>query len=221
MRFSVLREVSIGLGAYAAYLGVRRAVWTPAGRKRARRNALRLMAVEQRLGIAVEPGVQTRALRRPGWVHALNLGYAALNVGLTVGWLIVLYRRGDPEFHAMRRRVVAAHAGALPIFLLYPVAPPRAIPGFVDTMSTVSRIDLEHPLLVRFYNPIAALPSQHLSLAVVTGGALARRARGRPVRTAIRAYPLVVALVVVATGNHYVVDVAAGAALGTLAGRIR
>ena len=84
-------------------------------------------------------------------------------------------------------------------------------------MQEVSGIDLEHPLLVRLYNPLAAMPSQHLSLAVVTGAALADRASTRPGRIAATAYAPVVGAVVVATGNHYVLDVAAGAALGYLA----
>jgi membrane-associated phospholipid phosphatase len=70
---------------------------------------------------------------------------------------------------------------------------------------------------VRFYNPIAAMPSQHLAFAVVTGTGVAARARSRPGRAAWRSYPALVALVVVATGNHYVLDVAAGAALGVAA----
>ncbi|HSC91417.1 MAG TPA: phosphatase PAP2 family protein [Gaiellaceae bacterium] len=216
MSFRARREVAIGLGTYAAYLLVRRRVWTDPGRERARRNGRRLLELERRLGIAIEAAVETRALRRPRLVHALDVAYGTLNVGLTVGWLIALYRRRDGEFHRLRRRVVAAHAGALPVFLVFPVAPPRAA-RYVAPEPAPRRLDLDHPVLVRFYNPVAALPSQHLSLAVVTGSALAARAGGRVERAAARTYPAVVALVVVATGNHYVVDVLAGAALGALA----
>lgn len=217
MSFRARREVAIGLGAYAAYLLVRRRVWTEPGRARACSNGRRVLELERRLGIAVEGGVESCALREPRLVHALDIAYGALNVGLTVGVLIALYRRRDGEFHRLRRRVVAAHAGALPVFLVFPVAPPRAVRDAADPAPAVGRLNLDHPLLVRFYNPVAALPSQHLSLAVLTGSALAARAGGRLGRMAARSYPAVVALVVVATGNHYVVDVAAGAALGALA----
>ena len=40
-------------------------------------------------------------------------------------------------------------------------------------MSEVSGLDLEHPLLVRFYNPVAAMPSLHVAFAVVTGAEIA------------------------------------------------
>jgi membrane-associated phospholipid phosphatase len=69
------------------------------------------------------------------------------------------------------------------------------------------------------YNPIAAMPSHHVAFAVVTGEGLARRARTRMGR-GWRGYAPVVALVVLATGNHFVVDVAAGGVLGALARRL-
>lgn len=218
-RFSAAREAALGLGAYALYLAVRHAVHTPAGRERARRNAERVVALERRLGLHVEPRVQALALRAPRLVHALNAGYAGANVTLSAGWLWRLYRRRDPGFHRERRAAVAAFTGALPVFLAVPTAPPRTLEGFVDTLAAAG-IDIEHPLLVRFYNPIAAMPSHHVAFAVVTGTGLAARAPAGTRRAGWSAYPLLVALVVVASGNHYVLDVAAGAALGALARRL-
>ncbi len=210
------REVAIGLSAYAAYLAVRHVVWTDRGRARARRNATRVLAVERRLGIAVEPRVQTAALRTRRLVDVLNAGYAAGNVALSVGWLLRLFRRADAAFLAERRAAVIAFTSALPVFLAFPTAPPRTMDGFVDTMADRG-IDLQRPWLVRFYNPIAAMPSHHVAFAVVTGSGLAARAGGAATRSAWRAYAPVVAIVVIATGNHFVADVAAGAALGLVA----
>lgn len=81
-------------------------------------------------------------------------------------------------------------------------------------MSEVSGVDLEHPLLVRLYNPVAAMPSLHVAFAVVTGAEIGARSRRRVVKVAARAYAPLVATVVVGTGNHYVLDTVAGAALG-------
>lgn len=210
------REIALGLGTYAGYLVVRRFVWTDDGRDRAARNARRVAAIERRLHIDVERRAQSLALRRPGLIDALNACYAAGNVGLTVGWLLRLYCRGDLAYRAERRAALVAFGGALPFFAFLPTAPPRTLDGFVDTMAARG-VALDHPLLVRFYNPIAAVPSQHVAFAVVTGLGLAHRARG-PLRClAWRSYPAVVALVVIATANHFVVDVAAGAALGAVA----
>jgi hypothetical protein len=209
--------VTLGVLVYALYLFVRWLALRGEGRGRARRNAERIVVLEERLGLAVEPALQRAVLRFPRAVHGLNVGYAVFNVSLTVGWLVLLYRRRDPEYHRLRRACLVAHVGAQPVFLLFPTEPPRALEGFVDTLSEVSGFDLEHPLLVRFYNPVAAMPSLHVAFAVVTGAAIAKRADSRAVKAAACAYPPLVSLVVAATGNHYVLDAVGGAALGVAA----
>jgi hypothetical protein len=213
------REVVIGAATYGAYLAVRRAVLTETGRRRAAANAERVAEIERRLAIAVEPRVQDVALRSPRLVHAFNAGYAVANVSLSVGWLWLLYRRGDPGYRRERRAAVASYLGALPVFLLLPTAPPRTLDGYVDTIAH-SGIDIEHPLLLRFYNPIAAMPSLHVAFATVTGAGLARRSASPLGAAGWTAYPAVVAAVVVATGNHFVLDCAGGAVLGALARRL-
>ena len=219
-RFSPRREVALGLGVYAVYLLVGRRVLRRGGRERAHANARRVVALEERLALHVEPALQRAVLRFPRLVHGLNLGYGLFNVSLTVGWLVVLYRRRDPAYHRLRRVCLLAHLGAQPVFLLFPTAPRRALDGFVDTLAEVSGLDLEHPLLVRFYNPVAALPSLHVAFATITGAAIAERAESGFARSAARSYPALVAAVVAATGNHYVLDAAAGAALGAAARRL-
>jgi hypothetical protein len=213
-----LAEAVLGLSCYGAYLGVRRLVWNDRGRARAVANAARIARVERRLGIAVEARVQRSALRVPGVTSALHATYAAGNVALSVGWLLLLFRRADPAFGRERAAAVVAFALALPVFAACPTAPPRALDGFVDTFGPER--GLNDPRLVRFYNPIAALPSHHLAFATVTGLGLAGRRRSRAGRAGWLAYPAAVAVVVVATANHFVVDVAAGATLGLVARRV-
>ena len=217
MTSSVRRELTLGLFVYAVYLLVRKLVLDRDGRERARRNAERVVALEERLGVHVEPSVQRALLRFPRVMHGLNLGYALFNVGLTAGWAVHLYRRRDPSYAGLRWACLLTHLGAQPAFLLFPTAPPRVLDGFVDTLAEVSGFDLEHPVLVRFYNPVAAMPSLHVAFAVVTAGAIADRASSTAGKSAAWAYPPVVSLVVAGTGNHYVLDAVAGAALGSAA----
>jgi len=213
------REAAIALTAYAAYLAVRGIVWNDRGRARALRNGRSIVAVEQRLGIDSEPRVQAIAVRAPRFVDLLNVSYAAGNVALSVGWLSWLYRCGDDDYRRERRAMAIAFTSALPFFLAFPTAPPRKQEGFVDTLASRG-IDIEHPLLVRFYNPIAAMPSHHVAFAVVTGAGLATRADSVAGRIMFRTYAPLIAFVVVATGNHYVLDAVVGAALGNLARRL-
>jgi PAP2 superfamily len=219
-RFSLRREFALGLGVYALYLAVSRFVLRRRGRERAAANAALIVALEERLGVQVEPAVQRALLRYPGLVHGLNLGYGLFNVTLTLGWLVLLFRRRDASYHRFRRACLLAHVGAQPAFLLLPTAPPRVLDGFVDTLSEVSGLDLEHPLLVRFYNPVAAMPSLHVAFAVVTGAEIAARSDSLLVKTVAHAYAPLVAAVVAGTGNHYVLDAVGGAALGAAARRL-
>jgi len=217
-RFSGRREAAIGLGTYAVYLGVRALVLGTDGRRRAARNCRRIVAVEERLGLHVEPRIQRLALRTPRLLTVLNLGYVSLNVVLTVGWAALLYRRRDLAFHRLRRALVLATLGAQPAHLLFPCDPPRSLDHMVDTVGEV--LDLDSGLVVRLYNPVAAFPSIHLAFAVVTASGLRERARSPLVRVLAPLYPPAVLATVVATANHYVLDGIAGSALAVGALRL-
>jgi len=217
-RFSGRREAVLGLGAYALYLGVRALVVNERGRRRAEKNARRVVRLERRLSLDVEPRIQKLFLRRPRTLAVLNVSYVTLNVVLTVGWLMVLFRRRDPEFHRLRRAAALSLVGACPVFLFFPCAPPRTLDDYVDTVNEV--LDMDSGLVVYVYNPIAAMPSIHLAFAVVTAAGLRQTARSPLVRALGVVYPAAVLGTVVATANHYVLDGIAGSALAAVALRV-
>lgn len=212
--------MAIGLGVYAAYLAVRQVKLRRGARRAAVRNAERVVELERRLGIHVEPALQRLLLPRRRLVAGLNVAYVTLNVALTVGWLIVLFRRRDPAFRRFRRAAVLTTLGAQPVFLLFPLAPPRMLDGFVDTIQEVSGLDLDRGLVAEVYDPIAAMPSIHVAYAVVTTAGLGAAARRRWVRRVAPAYPPLVTGTVLVTANHYVLDAVAGWALARLALRL-
>ena len=218
--FSRRREVAIGLGVYAAYLAVRQVKLRRGARAAADRNAGRVVALEERLAIHVEPALQRALLPRRRLVAVLNVAYVTLNVALTVGWLMTLFRRRDPAFHRLRRAAVLTTLGAQPVFVLFPLAPPRTQDGFVDTIESVSGLDLDRGLVAELYDPIAAMPSIHVAFAVVTAAGLRDAGRSPGTRRLAPGYPPAVALVVFATANHYVLDAVAGWALARLALRL-
>jgi PAP2 superfamily protein len=219
-RFSGRREVAIGLSVYGVYLLVRHAVVNERGHLTAARNAERIVALERGLRIHVEPRLQQLLLPRRRLVAVLNVAYVTLNVGLTVGWLIRLFRRRDPQFHRLRSAAVLTTLGAQPVFLFFPCAPPRTLDQFVDTIVEVSGVDLDRGVVARLYDPLAAMPSIHIAYAVVTAAGIAETSRSAAARALAPAYPPLVALVVFATANHYVLDAVAGAALGALGLRL-
>lgn len=207
------REAAIGLSTYALYLLVRRAVLARDGERRALANARRVQALERRLGIAIEPAVQAAFVHRRATVVGLDVAYVTLNVVLTVGWLALLHRRRDQAFHRLRRAAVLVTLGAQPAFLALPTAPPRRLDGVVDTAARSLPISLDQGIVVQLYNPIAAMPSIHMAYAVVTAAGIAGHAAGAPARAAAAAYPAGVLVMILATGNHFVLDAAAGLAL--------
>ena len=219
-RFSAPREVAIGLGVYAAYLLVRHLALRGAGEQQAESNAQRIVALERRLGIHLEPQMQQFVLPHRRFVNALNLAYATLNVGLTVAWLMRLFHRRDPQFHLYRRAAVLAVLGAQPAFLFFPVAPPRKLEHLVDTIADVSGVDLDTGLVSKLYHPLAAMPSIHVTIAVVTADGIRATSRSAWALRLIPAYPPIVAAVVFVTANHYVLDAVAGSALGRAALRL-
>jgi hypothetical protein len=209
-----------GLGTYAAYLLARRLVDNEPGRRRAARNAERIVALERRLGLHVEPAFQRALVPHRRLCHALNAGYVTANVLLTVGLPIALYRRRDPRFPWLRRAIAFSILGATPVFVAFPCDPPRRLEGFADTVKEVSGLDLDSGWIAQLYNPVAAFPSIHMAFAVVTAAG-ARAVFDEPaVRAAAAAYPPAVAFTVFGTGNHYVLDAVAGAALGAAAVRV-
>jgi membrane-associated phospholipid phosphatase len=119
--------------------------------------------------------------------------------------------------------VPKATAHTVPIYALFPVAPPRlAGIGIIDTISDKSETSLNSHVATSFYNPFAAVPSLHVGFAFAVGIALAVVARRWWSRTLALLWGPTVALAVVATGNHFLFDIAAGllvAAAGFLVGR--
>ena len=212
--------MAIGLGVYALYLLGSRLKRNERARLDAAKNAERIVKLERTLGIHVEPALQQLLLPKRRLVAVLNVAYVTLNVGLTVGWLMLLFRRRDPDYHRLRRAAVLTTLGAQPVFVVFPCAPPRSLDHFVDTIADVSGFDLDSGLVAQLYDPLAAMPSIHVAYAVVTAAGIRQTARSPALRALAPAYPPAVAFTVFATANHYVLDAVAGAALAGLGLRL-
>ena len=106
----------------------------------------------------------------------------------------------------------------LPIYALFPCAPPRlADVGLVDTITTQTGLALDSKLRTSFYNPLAAVPSLHAGFALAVSAALAAATSRRSLQVLAWLWAPTIGLAVVATGNHFVFDIAAGAVV-TVAG---
>jgi membrane-associated phospholipid phosphatase len=180
-------------------------------------NADDIVSLEQTLGVDIERGVQS-ALQGSWWLWLLNHLYLAAQLIVVPGALVWLYHRSRSHYELLRNTVLATWLIALPIYALFPVAPPRlADVGLVDTITTQTGVALDSKLTTSFYNPIAAVPSLHAGFAVAVSAALAAAARRRSGAVLAWLWAPTVCLAVVATGNHFVTDIAAGVVV-TIAG---
>jgi hypothetical protein len=173
-------------------------------------NAEWIVDVEQSLALNVEEGIQD-ALNGTWVVWVLNHLYLAAQLIVVPGALIWLYKRSHSHYELLRNTVLATWLIALPIYALFPVAPPRlAGIGMVDTITTQTGLALDSKLTTSFYNELAAVPSLHAGFAVAVSAALAAAASRRVWKVAAWLWAPTIALAVIATGNHFVMDIVAG-----------
>jgi membrane-associated phospholipid phosphatase len=184
-------------------------------------NAHRVIDLESSMGIAVERSVQ-RACDAGAVMWLLSNIYLAAQLAVVPGALIYLYRRSPGIYRRLRDTILATWMLAVPIYALFPVAPPRlAGLGMDDTVSDQAAVALTGNSTM-FYNPLAAVPSLHCGFAFAIGIALATAARRWWTRAIALLWGPIVSLAVVATANHYVFDIAAGltvAAIGYAVGK--
>ena len=176
-------------------------------------NAHRVLGAEAVLGLDVEAAAQ-RALDGTIWLAALSWVYLAAQpvvIPIVVVWV---YRRSKPVYRVLRNTLIAGWMLALPVYALFPTAPPRlAGVGMPDSVSAESGIALHSDVTTLFYNPFAAVPSLHCGFAFACGLAVAAAARSRPLRIAGLVWGPLVSVSTVVTANHYVVDLGAGLAV--------
>ena len=204
----VLRQIVIVAGAVIAYFGVRGL--TEGSVATAERNAQFVLDVERSLGIAVEHQLQRALIASDSVVTLANWVYIWMHWPVLIGtliWLIVVDR---DEYIALRNAMIISGLIGLVIFATFPVAPPRLYsPEFVDTVTERShsyRV-LQPP---GFVNAYAAVPSLHFGWNLLVGIAWFRVGRSRWWRVAAVLMPAAMAWAVVATANHYVLDVVLG-----------
>ena len=218
------RELLLFLAAYAVYNMAR---WVFVGDvDQAQEHARWIVGLERDAGLAFEHSVQ-RALGSDAAAFLLSNTYLAAQLVVLPLSLIWLYRRSHEVYRVLRNTVLATWLIAVPIFAIFPVAPPRlAGLGMADTVSQQAGVALTgHSTM--FYNPFAAVPSLHVGFAAAISIALASALERRWAKALALLWGPLVSLSVVATGNHYLFDIAAGLvvtvlgyAAGVLAGRL-
>jgi hypothetical protein len=175
--------------------------------------------VERYLHIDVEGTVNSALGHLPPLEVVASFWYAALHYTVTPVALVLLYRAHPERYRRIRSVLVASTAVALIGYLAFPTAPPRLLAGYTDTLAETSSVGWwgAEGSAVRgaggAVNQFAAMPSMHVGWALWCSLVFLLLARRRWQRVLAAAYAPTTALVVVATANHWVLDVVAGALL--------
>jgi hypothetical protein len=198
----------VGLAA-ATYAGVR--AITEGSVAAAVENGGAILELEQRLQLDVEHAVQAAVLPYAALVAVANWIYIFGHWPVIAGTAIVLYRSRREAYYLLRNAMFVSAAIGFLFFALLPVAPPRLLnAGLVDTVverSTAYR-GLQPPALTNQY---AALPSLHFGWNLLVGIVLFGISSRLLVRLFALGMPTAMAFSVVATANHFVLDVVVGA----------
>ena len=180
-----------------------------------------LVALQSALPLPAERDLQQLVLGQEWLVAASGAYYGSAHFLVTVAVLLVVVLRRGELLARLGTLLAAVTAVSVAVFALYPVAPPRLVPGDERTVDTLAEVgglwSYDHGVLERISDPFAALPSLHLAwatwCAVAVWAASAGRAHRRGWRVAAVAHPVLTLAAVLVTGNHWYVDAAAGAGL--------
>ena len=205
-----LLELGFVAAGLVAYLAVG---WSTAGRTdHAAANARELLALEQALHLDLEHGIQAVTLATPWLADVATLfyvwGYFPALVSVTV-WL---YVRDRDAYRTLKTALLVSGTLGLLVYATYPCAPPWLTDAaYTDTVADASLEGVARPGLIM--NELGALPSFHVGWLVVAAAVLFVVTRSRLVRVVCVVWPALMAYAVVATGNHWVLDVPAGLAI--------
>jgi membrane-associated phospholipid phosphatase len=136
-------------------------------------------------------------------------------IGLALLWV---YFRRNERFIRFRNTILLANVLGLIGYVFLPTAPPRFFTsiGFSDTLGQIGGLNHGSGLIQLASNPYAAMPSLHAADALIVGVILASVVR-RPIWKAVwLLWPAWVWFAVMATGNHFWLDVLAGIVLATI-----
>jgi len=203
-------EVLLIAVGYAIYTVIRNVV--PRHHDRAIQNAIDIERWERDLGILREHGINTWLAAHHSIAVVANYWYATAHFVVTIGVAIWILWKHPRYARPLRIAWYSTNLAALVGFYFYPLAPPRLMPGFVDT-------------IVKFgiwgswgkegsadgaSNPYAAMPSMHVGWSVWCTIVIVVLARRWWIKALAVAYPVVTILVISGTANHYFLDAVGG-----------
>ncbi|NUP22949.1 MAG: DUF2029 domain-containing protein [Streptomyces sp.] len=218
-RPNLLFELLLIRVTYYAYAQIRLAAAggsNSAGRVTAEQHGAEIHSIERALHIDIEHWAN-HAVVRVDWLrNFFDFYYESFHFGVPLTILAVLYWRRPVDYRWARSAIGFATVFALVGFWLYPLAPPRLMPGlgFIDTVHGPQ--DFTQPdygTLTELTNQYAAMPSLHFGWSLWCGLVVLVLAPRWWMKALGVLHPLFTVTAIVVTGNHWVLDAVGGAAV--------
>jgi len=191
----------------------------------AKRNALYIIDLEERMGLAIELNFQqwllANTIRTVTFFNVWYLGMHWIGCFAFFTWLFA--RRGNnalrhKQWRQYRTCFMLMNYLAFLIYFVFPVMPPRLVPekGYIDTIGHVHGVSPYKESTV--INPYGAMPSMHFGWAFLFAFAMSQiDVLKQSMRYVAYVYPGVMLLSIIATGNHYILDAVGGLITAALA----
>jgi len=159
--------------------------------------------VQQWLHLPSEAALQRWFLPHPLWVQAMNAYYGVMHVPTLGAFLIWLFYRHRDRYPRWRNALALTTGLCLAIQYI-PVAPPRMLPGFVDTGLLYDQ-SVYGTGGSGIANQLSAMPSVHVAWAAVVGIAVIVVGTSKW-RWLVLIHPMLTVLAITVTANHFWLD---------------
>ncbi|MCH0567550.1 bifunctional glycosyltransferase 87/phosphatase PAP2 family protein [Streptomyces sp. MUM 2J] len=216
-RPNLLFELLLIRITYSVYARIRLAAAGDSGsggRARAEDHGHLILGLERFLRLDIEHAAN-HFVAGTGWLEDfLSFYYRSFHFGVPLTILAVLYWRRPVDYRWARSAIGFATVLALVGFWLFPLAPPRLMPGLgiVDTVNgpqDFSRPD--YGTLTELTNQYAAMPSLHFGWSLWCGLVIVALAPRRWMKALGLLHPFFTVSAIIGTGNHWVLDAVVGA----------
>src|SRR6266536_1170165 len=186
---------------------------------RAFENGLGVIRIEERVGDLYEVTLSNLIAGSHFLVFLVSWTYWNSEFTVVVLALLFVYLRRHAYFTRFRNWILLANVIGLVGYVLLPTAPPRMFPtfGFPDRLADFGGLNHGSGLVQLAANPYAAMPSLHAADALIVGLTLAHVSRHWWSKTLWLLWPAWVWFAVMATGNHFWLDILAGILVAGLA----
>ncbi len=179
------------------------------------RNGNDLLSLERSLHLDPERALDGSLARHHLLGEVVVFWYENVHIVVTLVVFAWLWWKRADALGVLRATLVVVNLIALAVFWSFPVAPPRMLSGgYVDLVARTDGLPVWQIGATALHsNQLCSFPSLHIAWAAWSALGVWQLTRRRSLRAIACVYPLITTYAVMATGNHYLLDAAAGAGM--------